>query len=230
MNAACTELTDLDGLSVADLKVLLQEKHAQLVIKDAQILSHTLEIEALKLQFLRLRQMQFGKRSEKREREIAQLELWVEELETDAAQRSCEPDQQTATKRAPRVRKPRREFPAHLPRETQTIAPQQSCCPDCGGELKRLGEDVSDMLELEPVRVKVIRQVRPKLACASCDTSCRRRRRRARSNAAWPVPDSWRTWSSASTPIICRSIGRRRSSRARVSNSTARCSHNGSGT
>jgi transposase len=170
VDAARIELTDLDVLSVAELKVLLQEKHAQLIIKDAQILSHTFEIEALKLQILRLRQMQFGKRSEKREREIAQLELWVEELETDAAERACEPDQKTATKRAPRVRKPRREFPAHLPRETQTIAPQQSCCPDCGGELKHLGEDICDMLELEPVRVKVIRQVRPKLACASCDT------------------------------------------------------------
>jgi len=170
MDAARIELTDLDGLSIAELKVLLQEKHAQLVIKDAQILSHTFEIEALKLQILRLRQMQFGKRSEKRERAIAQLELWVEELETDAAERLCEPDQKTATKRVPSVRKPRREFPTHLPRETQTIAPHQSCCPDCGGELKHLSEDFCDMLELEPVRFKVIRQVRPKLACGSCDT------------------------------------------------------------
>jgi transposase len=170
MDAACIELPDIDGLSVAELKVLLQEKHAQLVFKDAQIRFHTFEIEALKLQIVKLRQMQFGKRSEKREREIAQLELWVEELETNAGQRSYEPEQKAATKRAPRVCKPRREFPAHLRRETQTIEPHQSCCPDCGGELKHLGEDVCETLELEPVRVKVIRQVRPKLACGSCDT------------------------------------------------------------
>jgi transposase len=49
------------------------------------------------------------------------------------------------------IPKPRREFPAHLARETQTIAPPQSSCPDCGSELKYLGEDVCEMLELEPM-------------------------------------------------------------------------------
>jgi transposase len=57
-----------------------------------------------------------------------------------------------------------------LQRETNTIAPCEQNCPDCGGVLKGLGEDVSEMLELEPVRFKVIRTVRTKLACASCDT------------------------------------------------------------
>jgi transposase len=47
--------------------------------------------------------------------------------------------------------------------------PREECCPDCGGALKHLGDDISEMLELEPVRFKVIRHVRPKLACASCD-------------------------------------------------------------
>src|SRR5438445_13108811 len=45
----------------------------------------------------------------------------------------------------------------------------RTACPDCGGELKHLGEDVSEMLEIESIRFKVIRQVRPKLACAGCD-------------------------------------------------------------
>jgi transposase len=114
--------------------------------------------------------MQFGKRSEKRAHQIEQLELLVENLETAAAERSCLVAQRNATKPAASVPKPRRDFPEHLPRETQTIAPQQSCCPDCGGELKHLGDDVSEILEREPVRHKVIRIVRPKLACASCDT------------------------------------------------------------
>jgi transposase len=177
MDAAGIELADLDGLSVAKLKALLCDQHAQLlthreqlIVKDEQIRFYTFEIEALKLQILKLRHMQFGKGSEKRALDIEQLQLLVENLETAAAERSCELDQQTATKPAPRVPKPRREFPAHLPRETQTIAPLQSCCPDCGGELKHLGEDVCEMLEREPVRLKVIRHVRPKLACASCDT------------------------------------------------------------
>ncbi len=177
MDSASVELANLDGLGIAELKALLQEKHAQLltqseqlVAKDAQIHFFTVQIESLKLQILKLRRMQFGNRSEKRAREIEQLELWVEELEAAAAQRSCELAERTGSEPAMGISKPRREFPAHLPRETQTIAPHQSACPDCGGELKSLSEDVSEMLELEPVRFKVIRTVRPKLACASCDT------------------------------------------------------------
>jgi transposase len=184
MDAAGVELAGLDGLSAAKLKSLLCEQHAtlqeqhaellihreQLIAKDQQIRLYTFQIDALKLQILKLRRMQFGSRSEKRAHDIRQLELLVENLETDAAKRSCKSDQLIAKKLARRVPKPRREFPAHLPRETHTIAPQQSCCPDCGGELKHLGQDVCETLELEPVRVKVIREVRPKLACASCDT------------------------------------------------------------
>jgi transposase len=62
-------------------------------------------------------------------------------------------------------------IPARLRREVETYLPQQNACPDCGGELKHLGEDVSEILECVPERVKVIRQVRPKLACAGCELS-----------------------------------------------------------
>jgi transposase len=177
MDVASNELADLDALSVSELKALLQQQHVELLIhreqlfaKDAQILSYTAEIESLRLLIRKLRLMQFGKRSEKRAHEIEQLELLVENLETAAEERSCVLAQRSATKSAPSVPKPRREFPAHFPRETQIIAPYESNCPDCGGELKHLGEDVSEMLEREPVRHKVIRVVRPKLACARCDT------------------------------------------------------------
>jgi transposase len=177
VDSASVELGDLDGLSVADLKAMLQETHAQLlvkseqlVVKDEQIVFFTVEIEALKLQILKLRRLQFGKSSEKRAQEIEQLELWVEELETAAALRSCVLETQIGSTPGRGASKPRREFPAHLARETKTIAPAQTNCPDCGGELKHLGEDVSEMLDLESVRFKVIRHVRPKLACACCDT------------------------------------------------------------
>ncbi|MHB8355130.1 MAG: IS66 family transposase [Vulcanimicrobiaceae bacterium] len=182
MDPASVALPDLDGLSLAELKALLHEQdatlheqHEQLAAKDAQILSHEAEllshkaeIEALKLLILKLRRLQFGRRSEKRTRQIEQLELWVEELETADAQLACVVAEQT--KSPPVVPKPRREFSAHLPRETQVIAPCEQACPDCGGALKHLGDDVSEMLELEPIRFKVIRRVRPKLACAKCDT------------------------------------------------------------
>jgi len=139
------------------------------------VLSHTLEIESLRLQIIKLRRLQFGNRSEKRERQIEQLELWVEELETAQAQRSVpamtdDAESATLDEIAPvAVRKARRAFPAHIPRETQRIEPPHADCPQCHGELKPLGEDVSETLELEPLRFKVIRRVRPKLACTRCD-------------------------------------------------------------
>jgi transposase len=51
----------------------------------------------------------------------------------------------------------------------RTILPKETACPDCGGKLKALGEDVSEMLEYVPAHFQVIRQVRPKLACSRCD-------------------------------------------------------------
>jgi transposase len=56
----------------------------------------------------------------------------------------------------------------HLPREVRRYLPKQAASPDWGGELKHLGEDVSEILEYVPDRIKVIRQVRPKLVCAGC--------------------------------------------------------------
>jgi transposase len=177
VNSASDALPDLDDLGVAELKALLFEQYEQLVATNAQLLSqraellsHKAEIEALKLQILKLRRLQFGQRSEKRAQQIEQLELWVEELEAADARLACALAEQTAPAPAAPAPKPRREFGAHLPRETQIIAPSGQACPDCGGALKHLGDDVSEMLELEPVRFKVIRRVRPKLACAKCDT------------------------------------------------------------
>jgi transposase len=163
MDAAGARQDELDALSVADLKALV-------LAQDAQLLSYTAQIEALKLQIAKLRHLQFGKSSEKRAAEIEQLELWVEELETAEVLRNAALADHGATPLVARPAKVRREFPAHLERETQSIAPAVSACPDCGGELKHLGEDTCEVLELEPVRFKVIRQVRPKLACARCDT------------------------------------------------------------
>ena len=69
----------------------------------------------------------------------------------------------------PVARSARRPLPAHLPREVRTHLPKQKACPDCGGELHKLGEDVSEVLERIPSRFQVIRHVRMKLACACCD-------------------------------------------------------------
>jgi transposase len=81
--------------------------------------------------------------------------------------RDCVFTQPESVKRM--VRPVRQPLPAHLPREVQTHLPKEEACPDCGGALHKLGEDVSEILERIPARCYVIRQVRIKLACGSCD-------------------------------------------------------------
>src|SRR6266481_6689360 len=170
MAAANHTLPDLDALNPNELKALIFSQHEQLLSKDEQLLSRDNEIEHLKLLIARLRRIQFGRKSEKLDREIEQLELRLDELEATQAEKV--PPSQTPTVVAPtaNVAKPARQpLPEHLPCETRKYPPKQTACPDCGGELKHLGEDVSEILEIEPIRFKVIRQVRPKLACACCD-------------------------------------------------------------
>ena len=138
-----------------------------------------------------------------------------------AADRAAGPRGVSRASRRPRASTVRRPLPEHLPRER--VVHEPACtCPDCGGALRQIGEDVSEVLDYVPARFKVIRHVRPKLACRRASASCRRQRRRGRSSAAWPAPGCSRTCWWRNTPITCRCIGRRRSTRARASSWSAR--------
>jgi transposase len=165
MTPVDTPLPDLNRLDPDALKALVIEKHAIVVEQHAEILSHKNEIEGLKLLILKLQRMQFGPSSEKLARHIDQLELRLEDLETTQASKPASADRPSVPKSKPA----RRPLPADLPRETETLQPKESACPDCGSTLSRLGEDVSEMLEFVPARFKVIRTVRPKLSCTRCD-------------------------------------------------------------
>src|SRR3974390_1983156 len=154
-------LPDLDKLTPEALKALIVSQHELIVSRDS-------EIEQLKLLIAKLRRMRFGRSSEKLDRQIEQLELRLEALQQNDAEKVAVLLEPIASAEL-QVRPARRPLPAHLPREVRTYLPKQEACPDCGGELKHLGEDVSEMLEIESIRFKVIRQVRPKLACAGCD-------------------------------------------------------------
>lgn len=161
-------LPDLTALDAAALREMVVKQQAQISSRDA-------ELERLRLVIARLQRLQFGRKSEKVQRQIEQLELQLEDLEA----RRAEELQQTektlpstaAAVFAAAARKPaRRALPEHLPREVETHEPQDEGCPACGGALSRLGEDVSEVLEYVPARFKVIRHVRPKLSCTKCDT------------------------------------------------------------
>jgi len=170
-------LPDLDRLDSAALKALiflqheqLQSKDEQLQHKEQQLAWREAEIEQLKLLIAKLRRMQFGRKSEKVERQIEQLQLRLDELEASQAEQAASTTAPLAGAKKSGAGKPvRRPLPEHLPRETHKILPKQTACPDCGGALKPLGEDASEILEWVPASFKVIRQVRPKLACGRCD-------------------------------------------------------------
>ena len=169
-------LPDLNRLDAEALRVLIVTQHQDLLstqdrltATEEQLRSRESEIEHLKLLIAKLHRMQFGRKSEKLGQQIEQLELRLEELQTNAAQ-DTKASWEACTHRSTASAKPvRRPLPDHLPRRTQTLEPPESKCPDCGGKLKKLGEDVSEMLEYLPACFVVIRQVRPKLSCSACE-------------------------------------------------------------
>jgi transposase len=149
---------DLSALDINALRAIVLEQHAT--------------IERLQTMIAHLRRMQFGRKSEKIDRQVEQLELELEELESANAARLEELERKVepAKGAAVAVRKPvRRPLPNHLPREVETHMPAEQGCPACGAELNRLGEDVSEVLEWVPASFKVIRHVRPKMCCTKCD-------------------------------------------------------------
>ena len=130
------------------------------------------EIAKLKFQLARYRRAEFGRSSEKLAREVEQLELAIETLEADQAERqaAASPAVAAAIEEAVDRQKPaRRPLPEHLPRE-EVRHPAACTCPHCGGALRRIGEEVTETLDYVPGRFKVIRHVREKLSCRACDT------------------------------------------------------------
>lgn len=133
------------------------------------VVEQVAEIEHLKFVIAKLRRIHFGRRSEQLNGIAEQfpLALETESLASTAAPEPCMPESAEGT--APARRSVRRPLPGHLPRQTVEHRPSESSCPDCGGTLRPLGEDVSEMLEYVPAHFKVVRHVRPKVACTRCD-------------------------------------------------------------
>src|SRR6201993_4927780 len=130
------------------------------------------EIARLKFQLARYRRAEFGRSSEKLAREVEQLELMLEALEADQAERlaTAAPEVSAAVETAAEAHKPaRRTLPEHLPREDRRH-PAPCTCPGCGGALRKIADEVSETLDYVPGRFKVVRHIREKLSCRVCDT------------------------------------------------------------
>jgi transposase len=157
---------------VTTLKAMLLAERAARLAAEAEAQARTLLIEKLKLTIKKLRHEQFGQSSE-RGALFDQLELQLADLEENAAQAETAAqiaagDKVTVT--SFERRKPaRRPLPQHLPRE-RLVYPMPASCPCCGdSRLRKIGEDVTEMLELIPRQWKVIQHVREKFVCRACE-------------------------------------------------------------
>jgi transposase len=122
----------------------------------------------------RLRRWRFGRSAEKMDESAPKQQLALVNLPAaqssaytapaSVAQDAAMPASAPSTK----PRRPARTFPEHLPRETIVHQPQSCDCPECGAAMRKLGEDISEMLDCVPGRFTVIRHVRPKLSCGKC--------------------------------------------------------------
>jgi transposase len=159
---------DLEALKAIARSALSDAADAKAALTTQGVL-----IEALKFEIARLRREAYGQTSERSARLLDQLELQLDELETDRGEDEARADLAArAAGRPERLRKQpaRKPFPAHLPRERVVIA-APALCPCCGGDkLSRLGEDVTETLEASPRRYKVIQTVREKFSCRACET------------------------------------------------------------
>jgi transposase len=158
----------------AALRAFALACQAELKAAELSVRLRTLEIEKLKFQIAKLRRMQFGRSSERITRQIEQLELQLEELETGEAEdvSKAEAEDRPAPIRE-RAKPKRKPLPDHLPRQEIVHEPEHdgACiCPDCGAGMARLGLDVTEMLDYVPGHFQVIRHIRPKYACKACDT------------------------------------------------------------
>lgn len=176
MEAAISSLpNDVEALKA--LVAAMARKADEAEAKLANALAHQSAIEALiahlKLQIAKLKREQYGPSAERSRRLLDQMELQLEELEADAAEDDLIAEQaaaKTTTVTAfERKRPARKPFPDHLPRE-RVVVPAPCSCPACGGDrLSKLGEDVTETLEVIPRSWKVIQTVREKFSCRDCE-------------------------------------------------------------
>jgi transposase len=176
---------DLDALDAAALKAMIlaqqgsyeaqqhelktqhEDLRSQHDLQTAVLNSRATEIERLVLLVAKLQHMLFGRKSEKVLRQIEQMEFQLEDLQAGSVVEEAQ--LLPSTERQAPAKPFRRPLPEHLPREVHTHMPAHEACPDCGGRLRELGEDVAEMLEYVRASFKVLRHVRPKLSCDRCD-------------------------------------------------------------
>ncbi|WP_434734557.1 IS66 family transposase (plasmid) [Rhizobium sp. YTUHZ044] len=163
----------------AFLKAMIAVLQAENAKMSATLQVHDQLIQSLRLRIAKLKKQVFGKSSEKIEREIQQLELALEDLLIAAAESGTKPldevdEVDEAVPAAPvastpeRIMRRRSRVSEKAARERKELDPG-TCCPDCGGELRLVGEDVSEILDMIAAQMKVVEVARLKKSCRCCE-------------------------------------------------------------
>ena len=161
------------GSNISALKTALAAAEARVANGEAKVSGAEAEIAFLKLTIEKLRREMYGWRSEHKQRLLDQQELQLDELEASATEDELAAEQAAAgttqVKGFARRKPAGKPFPAHLPRERVVVPGPTSCA--CYGSEKRskIGEDVTETLEVIPRRWKVIQTVREKFTCRHCE-------------------------------------------------------------
>jgi transposase len=140
----------------------------------AMVVARDQMIEALKLTIAKLQHARHGASSERGRKLLDQLELQLAELQEciaeEAAAELAAPSAEPSSTQDEngQIKPARRPLPEHLPRE-RVVHAAPAACPCCGGNLRKLGEDVTETLEYVPARWKVIQHVREKFSCRKCE-------------------------------------------------------------
>ncbi|BAQ67585.1 transposase [Rhodovulum sulfidophilum] len=140
----------------------------------ASLRAHDLLVQSLRARIAKLQKQAFGKSSEKIEREIEQLELALEDLQVALAEADTTPEvdeddvaNEEVAQAAPKSRR-RPKVSKDIPRERREFDPGDTC-PDCGGDLRVVGEDVSELLDMIAAQLKVTEIARVKKSCRRCE-------------------------------------------------------------
>ena len=152
------------------LQSQLAERDAKLIERDAELKRRELKIQQLTLELAHHKRIRFGCKSEALSPE--QRDLFVESCDEDGAAIAAELEQQQKPADAPRPykRSGRNPLPPNLPRIDHRHEPESCTCGQCGHDLVKIGEDISEQLDVEPARFFVHRHIRPQYACRRCET------------------------------------------------------------
>ncbi|MFK4772357.1 IS66 family transposase [Rhizobium sp. ZW T2_16] len=172
MSIATTNLPD-DPAFLKAMIIALQAENAKM---SATLQAHDQLIQTLRLRIAKLKKQVFGKSSEKIEREIEQLELALEDLLIAAAESNTapidEPDEEASVvamaDTSEKIMRRRPRVSDKAVRERRELDPG-SCCPECGGELRLVDEDTSEILDMIAAQMKVIEIARLKKSCRCCE-------------------------------------------------------------